>query len=475
MFAKKKKKTEKTQETVKKKDLQAHLNALSMRLYRVLRNRFPGAFVKNEADVRKALSVLPNEKKMTVADHYAEKTGLVLLVLVAGVFLTLASHRMATSENAVDANGDLARGTYGKAAVTTTLEAKTAEGEAIGAFDIEVQSVRYTKEEADALFQEASAVLPELILNGNESLHKITMPLSLVKSIPGYPFRIEWQSANYARLRTDGTLVQDALGPGGEAVRLTAHYIYGDDEWEQEMEVLVRPLPETREQRAYRDLQKELQQAEEDTVYEESLHLPETFQGTEVVWQSKEPDPAPVFALLSVITAAGVWFSRGEDLKKRVKEREDALADEYAGFVSKLALYMSAGMTVRAVFLKLGDDYEKNRRAGACPVSFLMEEIKRVANELKSGMSENASYEHFAARCDLQEYAKLMSMLTQNLKKGSAGLLPMMREEVRLSVEGRMDRAKVRGEQANTKLMLPMMMMLGVVMVLVMVPAFMSF
>ena len=456
-------------------DCRAMLQSASMRIYKELRGRIPKLFVKNETEIRKALSVLPGEGNTTVADHYAEKIGLVMVILIAGAVLTFAAHRMSVSENAVNEEGALTRGTYGKAAVTTTLEAKTEEGEPIGEFDIVVESLRYTKEEADVLYSEASGLLKEAILNGNESLHKVTEPLSLVKSIPGYPFRIEWSTSNYARLRTDGTLVQDDLGASGEAVDLTAHYRYGDEEWEQTIQVIVRPVPETQEERAYRNLREELEQAESGSAYETSVPLPERFQGSRVVWRSKEDDISPVIAALVLIVAAGVWISRGEDLKKRVREREDALAGEYPGFVSKLALYMSAGMTVRGIFLKLADDYEKNRKTEAVPVSFLMEEVKRTAHELKSGMSEGASYDHFAARCDLQEYAKLVSLLTQNLRKGSAQLLSLMREEVRISVDSRMDRAKVRGEQANTKLMLPMMMMLGVVMVLVMVPAFMTF
>ena len=112
---------------------------------------------------------------------------------------------------------------------------------------------------------------------------------------------------------------------------------------------------------------------------------------------------------------------------------------------------------------------------GSTNIKGITDSMLAIANELKSGVSESASYERFAARCRLQEYAKLAALLTQNLRKGASGLLPLLREEAGHAVTERMDRAKVKGDQASTKLMLPMMMMLGVVMVLVMVPAYMSF
>ena len=65
--------------------------------------------------------------------------------------------------------------------------------------------------------------------------------------------------------------------------------------------------------------------------------------------------------------------------------------------------------------------------------------------------------------------------MIQNLRKGSNELLLQLKRESGVAASERMDQARIRGEQASTKLMLPMMLMLFVVMLLVMVPAYLSF
>ena len=49
--------------------------------------------------------------------------------------------------------------------------------------------------------------------------------------------------------------------------------------------------------------------------------------------------------------------------------------------------------------------------------------------ELRSGVSEGRSYEHFGRRTGLQEYVRLSTLLMQNLKRGNSALLERLREE----------------------------------------------
>jgi hypothetical protein len=90
-------------------------------------------------------------------------------------------------------------------------------------------------------------------------------------------------------------------------------------------------------------------------------------------------------------------------------------------------------------------------------------------------MSEAACYEYFGNRCGVVCYKKLSSMLIQNLRKGTDGLIEAMDNEVRIAFEERKAVARKLGEEAQTKLMLPMMLMLSVVMIIIMIPAYLSF
>ena len=90
------------------------------------------------------------------------------------------------------------------------------------------------------------------------------------------------------------------------------------------------------------------------------------------------------------------------------------------------------------------------------------------------GVSEKECYENFGSRCGLQPYMKLGALLSQNLRKGTKGLADALRLEGLHAFEERKAIARRRGEEAGTKLLLPMFLMLAVVLVIVIVPAFLS-
>ena len=97
-----------------------------------------------------------------------------------------------------------------------------------------------------------------------------------------------------------------------------------------------------------------------------------------------------------------------------------------------------------------------------------------MAQEMKDGVSESRALEHFGKRCRLLPYLRFASVMTQNLKKGAEGILAILEKESLEALEQRKERALQLGERAGTKLLFPMMLMLGIVMAIIMVPAFMT-
>ena len=68
----------------------------------------------------------------------------------------------------------------------------------------------------------------------------------------------------------------------------------------------------------------------------------------------------------------------------------------------------------------------------------------------------------------------MSTLLTQNLKKGNRDLLKRLREEVSRAENEKVQTCKKLAEEASTKLLVPMVLFLVVVMVMVMLPAFLS-
>ena len=93
---------------------------------------------------------------------------------------------------------------------------------------------------------------------------------------------------------------------------------------------------------------------------------------------------------------------------------------------------------------------------------------------MENGTSEGAAYREFGRRCRLQPYLKLSSILEQNRKTGTKNLRELLRTEVEDAFEMRKNLARRMGEEAGTKLLLPLFLLLLIVMIFIMVPAMMT-
>ena len=167
-----------------------------------------------------------------------------------------------------------------------------------------------------------------------------------------------------------------------------------------------------------------------------------------------------------------LYLGRGWELERKLEQRKKQLLLDYPEVVNKLALYMGAGMTIRNAFARMGEDYRRQQKER---FRYVYEEILITCYELQSGRSEREAYDHFGKRCQVQAYRKLSTLLSQNIRKGSNDLLYMLRQEADQAFAERKNMARKLGEEAGIKLLLPMMMMLCIVMVIIMIPAYFSF
>lgn len=179
-----------------------------------------------------------------------------------------------------------------------------------------------------------------------------------------------------------------------------------------------------------------------------------------------------VFFVLVAITA--LLFARKKSaMDKALKLREKQMRMDYPQIVSKLTMLFSAGLTIREAWGKVVTAYITQREDGY-PMHYAYEEMLMTYRELQGGMSEGEAYNRFGRRCKLAGYMKLSALLVQNLKKGNKGLSQLLAYEGVQAMEERKSLAKKLGEEAATKLLLPMLLMLSIVIVVLIVPAFMT-
>lgn len=85
------------------------------------------------------------------------------------------------------------------------------------------------------------------------------------------------------------------------------------------------------------------------------------------------------------------------------------------------------------------------------------------------------AYEEFARRCQVKEVTKFISVILMNLRRGGAEVVPVLKQQGTECWEMRKAAAKQMGEEAGTKILLPLMIMFLGIILIVATPAVLSF
>ena len=156
-----------------------------------------------------------------------------------------------------------------------------------------------------------------------------------------------------------------------------------------------------------------------------------------------------------------------EEKTKKEKYTKSLIRD-YPKIVESLALYVGAGLSVKNAMFRISDEYIR-RRAKAREPGF--EGVLRMCREMEEGRSELKAYELLTQYCPTREYRRLSSLLSSNLKKGTKGMIEELNKEEKEAFEMQKQYVRIAGEEASTKLLFPMIGLLGIVLVIIIAPS----
>lgn len=460
-----------------KTKIDKYLNYIASFLYEVMEKNRKVPF-RNTSNARKRREELqclePWKSGREIEKQYMiKKIRLIMLIVISGFIIIFFCVLNYWNSGILTDGKSIERKSYGRGDLNTTLMAKvmdeTLQKEKI---EILVNERKYTEKELEKLYDGLVEKLEDIIPEDNGSKEEITVDIPLPTYLPEFPFRILWETSDYTLLNPDGTLGERKAEEKGEKVLLTANITYFDWKRNYQKEIRVFPAPVSQEEEWKTVLAKEVEKENLNTATFSSLQLPNRVGGKDISWREVKDNPIPGLILLLCGVILAVSLGMDQDLRKKVEERKKEMRMDYPEIVSKLSLYIGAGMSIRRAWQRIAGDYARQRIAGK---RYAYEEILLTSHEMESGIPEGKSYDNFAKRCQVQNYLKLGTLLSQNLKKGSGNIQAVLQSESRAAFEERKSEARKMGEEAGTKLLFPMMLMLGVVMIVVIIPAFLSF
>ncbi|MCL2078790.1 MAG: type II secretion system F family protein [Oscillospiraceae bacterium] len=168
-----------------------------------------------------------------------------------------------------------------------------------------------------------------------------------------------------------------------------------------------------------------------------------------------------VGSALILIVAYAIYDEQNE----LVKKRHASICKQFPSVVSKLALLVTSGMIMDRAWKETAYSAE----------SVLYTEMRKTSKELDNLVSPESAFGNFINRCNTKETAKLAAAIMQNLSKGNAEIGRLLRDMAREAWQERRHSAKRDAEKANSKLMIPTMLLFLAILVMLMVPIAMNF
>jgi len=388
-----------------------------------------------------------------------------------GMFLCITEQ----NDSRLTGDGKLRRGEAGGHSVSEELELNVDGILEDYDYTVELEPQQLSGEALEELFVAAGREAEEKFLRENTSPDHIDRNVSLPGQLQNGQIDAEWSFAPEGLIDGDGALHVDGLGDDGMVVNVFLTLSYHEESLTQSFGCHVYKRRPGVKEKLLDSLKENLEAEQERSRLQEYFSLPMQIDGYTLRWSKKKEGSYKIILLLGLIAAIVVYAQQDLQQRKVQQKRRERLLQQYPDMVSKLSLLLGAGMTLSGAWERIVTAYLSKLNHKRTEPTEVYEEMLVSYRELQDGIGELKVYERFGERCGMPQYRKLSTLLVQNLRKGSAGLNKLLEKEVEDAFALRKNHAKRAGEEAGTKMLVPMMLMLCIVMVIILVPAFLAF
>ena len=415
--------------------------------------------------------------------------------LVAGLLMALIS-LLLNHESIYIRPFEIERGSYGtqKTPYKINLDAENLMNGM--EFSVSVSPRKYDKEEADKVFLEKIEELKTNILASNIDFEHIDSKLNLLNDLgdgikanyafnpqkgdkEDFKYYVKYQGLidGSGNVRNENFKIDETCD-GFLEIQLSTEIKDKESPYKSEkfmfpVRVVSKNMNELESFKIA--FKKAFDEKDKESINEDTIKLPKLVNNFRIRYKEKL-NLSFLFMPLFGILAAILLEARDKELEKeKIKKRIRYLEIDYTQIITKILLYVSSGMTIRNSMIRLADVYQKsNLNKEKIDERVAYKELTVVRNKLLGGYSEVRAYEEMAKNINLRTYTRFLNIIIQSIKNGNKELKNILNMEVQDALYERKQHAKKLGEEAATKLVLPLMMMLAIIMVIIMVPAFMG-
>ena len=336
--------------------------------------------------------------------------------------------------------------------------------------EIPVSKRVYSNEEVKEAMKKGMDEILKILPGENTSLQNITTDVNPVSELSDLGLSVKWDFGDSDIIDIQGKVDNENLG---ESVDIDIGVTLSYESYEESYVIPARvmPKPMSADEGLIKRFKDYLSVADKKSVGESGFYLPESFEGKKLVYHLEDGMNFHLIWIMGIIVAILLYLREKNNDRQKLEKKKRELLKDYPDIVSKLIVFIGAGLSVRQSWEGIVKDYESENKEKR----YAYEEMSKSLARLKTGTQENVVYKEFGRSCLLRQYMKLASLLEQNRKSGISTLSTLLGMESQSAWEERLNLAKREGEELNTKLLLPLFMMLLIVMMMIIVPALLIF
>lgn len=200
---------------------------------------------------------------------------------------------------------------------------------------------------------------------------------------------------------------------------------------------------------------------------EDAVSLPEAAEhGISLSWRVKEQNGLFGAVLFTGLLLVYLFRNRYRLADARLVQYRSRLQEGFPAVVTELVLLLNAGLVVTTAFEKIGGQAKRSKS------NLLIAEIEQLMGRMKAANGSLAGeLLCFAQRSGVRELMRLASIVNDNMDKGSA-LCDKLETEGQLLWMNHKKQAEIKGKTMDSKLIMPLAMLLIILVTITIAPVF---
>lgn len=341
-------------------------------------------------------------------------------------------------------------------------------------YEIPISEKTYTKKEREQLFEDSFQYLEKEILKENVSLSEIRSNINLLWEIPDNPIEVRWNLEDESIIDLEGNVHNEKMKSGSKLVHVQLILTYQNFEKEKVYELTIYPRKVSKSQEKAESVLSEIKKIESMNRTSTSFQIPSVIKDVKIQsghQKNRWLAAVGIIMVSGMLLIARQWENENQQ-RKNVKKASEL---EYSNILWQFVLLLEAGFTIQMAWKKIVSDYEKKKSKMPEERRYVYEQMSYSYHQMELGYSLEQVFQLFSQKMSIRSYSKLVTLFLQNITKGSKKMLDILKTEENQAFRNRCEQAKRMGEEADTKLLLPMGIMLLNILLLLMVPAYLQF